>query len=542
MLGFVGVSSAPALGSLTRLDGPSGTLCAPNGALRIRRPDGRCVLRMTSAAPVNAAPAAGPEGERAVDVLVVGSGISGSSLAFSLHQKGIDVLMCESRDRVGGNVTSRNENGYTWEEGPNTFQPAPHIMRIAVDLGLKDELVLADHTLPRFVYWDGKLFALPMGPQDIPNFRLLSPLGAIRAGLGAMGFVLPNLSGKEESVKEFITRHLGAEVFAKMIDPFVSGVYAGDPTKLSMQSAFKKIKALETLGGTLGIVEGAIIRLGQRKREAPPFDPELPTYKGGSLGSFKRGLAMLPESAAKRLGSDRVLLEHSVSSIEYVPEQERYRVTLQQTDGDTKVILAKKVALTTPANATANILDSVLESAADLRNIVYPTVFSVTLAYKNEAFREPLRGFGNLIPRTMGVRTLGTIWSSCLFPGRCPQGETLLLSYIGGAQDPSIKSLTDAEVAQQVHEDIARILLKEGGVNEPYKVVGVRKWDRAIPQYNIGHNERIERFVHEAAEKCPGMYLGGNYISGVAFGDCVLWGVETAKEIERALSLVRPST
>lgn len=184
---------------------------------------------------------------------------------------------------MGKTVSELDGCRYTWEEGPNTFQPAPHIFRLAVDLGLKDEIVLADSTLPRFVYWNGELFALPLGPQDIPKFRLLSPWGFIRAGIGAIGLVAPNWSGKEESVKEFISRHLGVEVFQKMIDPFVSGVYAGDPSKLSMSSAFKKIFALEGLGITPGLIEGGIIRLQQRKKEAPPPDPELPTYKGKSI-------------------------------------------------------------------------------------------------------------------------------------------------------------------------------------------------------------------------------------------------------------------
>jgi len=481
--------------------------------------------------------------ERTTDVLVVGAGISGSSLAFSLFQNGTDVLLAEARDRVGGNVISRNENGYVWEEGPNTFQPAPHILRLAVDLGLKDDLVLADHTLPRFVYWNGKLFALPLGPQDIPKFRLLSPLGAIRAGLGAIGFVLPNFSGKEESVKQFISRHLGPEVFSKMIDPFVSGVYAGDPSKLSMQSAFKKIKALEDLGITQGLVEGAIIRLRQRKREAPPPDPELPTYKGGSLGSFKKGLGMLPEAVRSRLTDSRVLLSHSVEDIVHDAESEYpYRVTLARSDGSQVIVNTKKLALTTPARATASLLRQNLLKGQEqvlsaLESVVYPTVFSVTLAYPNEAFREPLRGFGNLIPRSMKVRTLGTIWSSCLFPGRCPEGETLLLSYIGGDQDQSIKELSEEQVAKQVHEDISKILLKDGAKDSVQpRIVGVRKWDRAIPQYNIGHGAVIENLLKEVdARYANGLYLGGNYLSGVAFGDCVLWGTETAGEIRKQL-------
>lgn len=470
-------------------------------------------------------------GDADVDVLVIGSGISASSLAYTLIKEspGLRVLMTEARDVVGGNVISREEGGYIWEEGPNTFQPASHIMRLAVDVGLKDDVVLADSTLPRFVYWEEKLFALPMGPQDIPTFRLLSIPGAIRAGLGAAGFVLPNFSGKEESIKEFITRHLGAEVFSKMIDPFVSGVYAGNPSKLSMSAAFKKIFALQELGGTAGIVEGAIIRIGQKKREAPPLDPELPTWKGGALGSFRKGLGMLPKAIAAKLGSDRVRLGWKLTSLTRT-ESGLYSAEYDTKDG-AKTLTAKTVALTAPAGAAASILSEVAPGAKVLENIHYPCVWSVTLAYPKSEFKEPLSGFGNLIPRSMGVRTLGCIWSSCLFPGRAPEGMELLLNYIGGAQDPEIAHLSEAEVVDVVDGDIKNILLKSGTGVKP-KVVGVRKWPRAIPQYNVGYFDIMDE-VKTSLKDSPGLFLGGNYTSGVAFGDCVRWGLDAAREIER---------
>jgi protoporphyrinogen/coproporphyrinogen III oxidase len=488
------------------------------------------VAESASSTPSPAAAAAASGGGGAeVDVLIVGSGVSASSLAHTLLKDSpeLSILMTEARDVVGGNVISREEGGYIWEEGPNTFQPAPHIMRLAVDVGLKDELVLADHTLPRFVYWDKRLFALPMGPQDIPTFRLLSIPGAIRAGLGAAGFVLPNFSGKEESIKEFITRHLGAEVFSKMIDPFVSGVYAGNPAKLSMAAAFKKIYALQELGGTSGIVEGALIRIGQKKRDAPPVDPELPTWKGGALGSFSKGLGMLPKAVAAKLGGERVRLGWSLTSLTRTDDG-RYRAVYDTAAGQ-RTLTARSVALTAPAGAAASILSELAPEAKALEDIHYPCVWSVTLAYPKSEFKEPLKGFGNLIPRSMGVRTLGCIWSSCLFPGRAPEGMELLLSYIGGAQDPEIADLSEGEVVAAVDGDIKDILMKAGSDVRP-KVVGVRKWPRAIPQYNVGYFSIMDK-VKGALKDSPGVFLGGNYTSGVAFGDCVQWGMDAAKEI-----------
>jgi len=485
------------------------------------------------------------------DTLVIGSGVSGSSLGFSLFQKGVNVLVTEARDVVGGNVITREQDGFLWEEGPNTFQPTRQIMRLAVDLGLKDELVFADHTLPRCVYWDKELFPLPAKPEDAPFFRLLSIPEKIRAGIGAIGLHAPK-PDYEESVKDFIERHLGEAVFKKMIDPFVSGVYAGDPTKLSMASAFKKIYALEDLGMTPSLIEGGIIRQAERAKEARDnYDPELPTYKGGALGSFKKGLISLPKAAQQKLG-DRLRTSWKVESIR--KGEEGGYVTKFSTPEGSKEVWSKTVAVTAPAHATVGMLSELVPECKALDEIHYPCVYSVTLAYPKECLKDEVRkerpglgmrlfGFGNLIPRSMGIRTLGTIWSSSLFPYRAPEGFEMMLSYIGGAQDPlrynpPIADLSEDEVAKIVHGDVSKILLKEGAP-EP-KVLGVRKWPKAIPQYNKGYSEIMSK-VNSGLSNCPGLYLGGNYVSGVAFGDCVQWGVEMAPKVKEFLDAVPSS-
>mmetsp|Transcript_15170 Transcript_15170/g.32373 ORF Transcript_15170/g.32373 Transcript_15170/m.32373 type:complete len:562 (-) Transcript_15170:33-1718(-) len=484
-----------------------------------------------------------------VDALVIGSGISGSTLGFSLFQRGVNVLVTEARDVVGGNVISRKQDGFQWEEGPNTFQPTQQIMRLAVDLGLKDQLVFADHTLPRMVYWDSKLFPLPSALEDAPFFALLNPLEKLRAGLGAIGLLSGRPAGVEESVKDFIERTLGEAVFKKIIDPFVSGVYAGDPSKLSMASAFRKIYSLEDLAPARGLVWGGLLRQMERAREAREnFDPELPTYVGGALGSFREGLQQLPNTVLARLGADRVRTGWKVESLSRNADG-TYTARFATPEGERSVV-ARTVSITAPALATHEVLKDLVPETRRLTEIEYPCVYSVTLAYPADAFADGTRrereglsgrrlfGFGNLIPRSMGIRTLGTIWSSSLFPYRVPEGYEMVLSYIGGAQDPlrytpPIAELSDAEVVDAVHGDVSRILLKPGAPAP--RVLGVRKWARAIPQYNKGY-AAIRAEVDAGLARCPGLFLGGNYVSGVAFGDCVQWGVDTAPKVQQLLA------
>ncbi|CEM28741.1 unnamed protein product [Vitrella brassicaformis CCMP3155] len=468
----------------------------------------------------------GGNGEEQTDVLVVGGGLTGCSLGWSLFKKGADVLVTEARDKVGGNIISRTDGKFIWEEGPNTFQPNDAILRLATDVGLKDQLVLADGSQPRWVFWEEELYKLPGGLGDLPTFNLLSWPGKIRAGLGALGFVPPKPT-EEESIREFVSRHLGEEAFMKLIDPFVSGVYAGDPTNLSMRAALKRIYNLQEMGGP-GLLDGAILRLRQRaqeRKENPP-DADLPEVKPGQLGSFRDGLKMLCEAVEKRMGPQRVRTSWTVDKIERLPDG-GFRAIFNTPFG-TRIVNAKALAVTTPAAATAKLLKDMVPQVERYEEIAYPPVAAVALAYPSSSMRRRFYGFGHLIPRANKIRTLGTIWTSSLFPYRSPDGMELTNSYIGGRQDEDINKLTPKQIAEQVHQDIKRILLKDDA--PPPRVLGVKVWPRAIPQFEKGHLELLAE-AEEGIAQVPGLFVGGNFKCGVAIGDCVEYGQTTADEM-----------
>lgn len=501
-----------------------------------------------------------------VDCLVVGSGVSGSCLAFNLvkHQNLDNILMVERNKNVGGNLISKeNDEGFVWEEGPNSFQPTSYICRIVHELNITDDLVLADGSLPRFVYWKGagageklaNLHALPTNlPGDLLDFNLLTWPGKIRAGFGAVGFIAPPPTDREETIREFVTRHLGAETFERVIDPFVSGVYAGDPDELAMAAALKKIHRLEGLGNLgPGLVSGALVRFQEIAQEKidNPVDPVWPTYKGGQLGSFRKGLQTLALAVSKALGSDRVWTSSTVDKIEKLADG-RFQVAITKANNDddestTETVLAKSVYLTSPTRVACKLAADLVPAAARLSEVYSPPVASVTMAYPIESFRtlpggtkdKPLRGFGHLLPRAMGVRSLGTIWSSSLFPGRAPEGWELLLTYIGGARDRGIANMTVDEIYEQVDKDNHAILLKDDA--PAGKRIGCRVWEQAIPQYRKGHLQILSDLEMDEA-KCPGFFLGGNYRTGVAFGDCVQFGWNEAEKVAKFLQTTPPNT
>ena len=470
------------------------------------------------------------EANQPLDILVVGAGISGLTIAHELAiAKQYRVLVAEAQDRVGGAITTAsNDQGYLWEEGPNSFQPAPELLRLAVDVGLKDELVLADGKLPRFVFLNGKLNALPMSPPSAIATKVLTWGGKIRLALGAIGFTRPAMAG-EESVDQFFMRLLGKQAAERLVAPFISGVYAGDPKRLSASAAFSKIARLETYGSLLA---GAILSSKERKAKQIN-DPNIPKTKSGELGSFRQGIKMLPEAIAAKLRAQGTPVKQQWILRSLNKQGDIYIAKFDTPTGE-EIVTARSVVLTTPAYVSAKLLKDYLPAASQaLNEIFYPTVACVVLAYPKSEFAYDMKGFGNLIPRTQGVRTLGTIWSSSLFAGRAPEGWQLLLNFIGGTLDPALAKLSEPEIIQAVHQDLKKTILRPETKAEP-KVIAVHVWDKAIPQYEIGHFQRLATIETEL-QKSQGLYISANFIGGVALGDCIKRSLQDANKIAEFL-------
>jgi oxygen-dependent protoporphyrinogen oxidase len=430
-----------------------------------------------------------------VSTVVVGGGLSGLVCAASLLRKGEDVTVLDEADRPGGVVRTERRDGYLLEMGPNTVRPTAELWDLVVELGLETEALLSDPRAPRFVDFGGRRQPIPMSPAGLATTRLLSVGGKLR--LLAEPLVPRSRSG-EESVEAFFTRRLGPQVAQRFVEPFVSGIFAGDASRLSVDGCFPMLARWEREHG--GLLRGALAAMrGPRKRKAP--------VKG--LLSFREGLETLPRALAGRLG-DRLRRAAGVEAIRRGADG----WTVRTASGD---LAASRVVLATSAPRAAALLAEASPSAARaLSGIPHPPLAVLHLSWPDEAFPEPLGGFGHLVVPQSGRRILGAVYSSSLFAGRAPQGRALLTVFVGGSRDPESAGLSDAALVEAATRDLAAVL----GVQGAPQAIGVMRYKQALPQYELGHLDRM-RALDEAERACPGLTLLGNYRGGVSVGDVV---------------------
>lgn len=437
-------------------------------------------------------------------VCIIGGGISGLTTGFLLKRKGLGVTVFEKSEAVGGNIQTIQKDGYTIEQGPNSLLKAPRLIDLVRLLKLEDKVIAADENAnKRYILADGKLEA--MGPKSFVNgyFSLKTIFSLIREPF------VRTKSPENESVAEFVTRRLNSEFLDKAIDPFVSGVYAGDPKNLSMRSAFPKLYEMERDFGSL--IMGTI----RRKTEKP--DPNFPrTF------SFKGGLKTLIEAMAKELG-DAVKRGISVENIEQ-SENGKYIVNDEEFDA---------VVISTPSYIAGELIKSRDENLAKtLAEVNYPQVAVVVFGVKSENIKKQLDGFGFLIPSKEKRPILGTLFHSAVFPERSPKGFQLLMTFVGGVRaGDRLDSQTDEQLKNTVREQLSEIISLTG---EP-DFYHVKRWKRAIPQYRVGYEEVTEKCA-DFENQNAGLYFCSNFYRGISMSDCVKNAFETADNIERYLA------
>lgn len=445
------------------------------------------------------------------EVAVIGGGISGLSAAWQLLQCGIPFTLYESSSRLGGMIGTETRDGYLLERGPSTLLAvSPKVMSFVTALGLSDRIVLpSSFAKRRYIVRRGQLVPLPQSPLQALRTPLLSVAGKLRVAVEP--FVGPRKVSSEESLAHFVDRRLGIEFREYFVDPFVGGVYAGDPERLSVEHAFPKLFQLEQEYKSL--IKGTV--LGARKRARSNAKSKV----NARLFSFDRGLQVLIDALAQQMhGSIR--LEHTVAAVER--KGDKWQIAFENGN----FVEHKMILLCAPAHRIGQWLRSTTADLAFLERIYYPPIVRVVLGFKRDHVPHPLDGFGALIPGKEPFDSLGVFFSSSVFPNRAPKDHVNLTVFVGGARHPELCRPDAQHAFNSALSDTRRLL----GVRGELEFQDVRFIQHSIPQYEIGYSQ-IKHSMKRVELESPGLFLAGNYRDGIGVADSILSGFDAADRI-----------
>lgn len=458
-------------------------------------------------------------------IAIIGGGITGLAAAFKLEKAkadntSIEYTLFEKSDRLGGKIQTEHLNGFVIERGPDSFLARKQSMsKLAKEVGMEDEL-LANDTGQAYVLKGDRLHPIPGGavmgiPTEIQPFlttRLFSPMGKLRA---AGDFFLPRKTSKDEDISlgHFFRRRLGNEVVDHLIEPLLSGIYAGNLNKLSLKATFPQFQQIEEKHGSL-------IR-GMKDSRANQSKPA--TVKSTSTGmflTFRHGLESFVQAIEAHLDSSSIHKGADVTSVQ--KESNVYRV--QFVSGESH--LFDEVIMTTPPHVTAGMLD-VYPYFHYLKEMEATTVATVALGFKKEAVHNPYDGTGFVVSKKSNHTITACTWTHKKWRHSTPEGHALLRSYVGRAGDSAIVHRSDEEIVNAVLFDLKQIM----DINGEPEFYRVTRWKKAMPQYNVGHTYKIAKIKEDIARNLPGLHLCGAGFEGIGLPDCIDQGEAAVERI-----------
>jgi oxygen-dependent protoporphyrinogen oxidase len=454
-------------------------------------------------------------------IVIVGGGISGLSTAYFLEQRaarqGLEcsIELLEARARFGGVLQTERCGEFLIEGGPDSFlTQKPAAIELCRELGLGDQLIPSqDEKRKTFVLHQGKLKPLPDGLLFVIPTRIWPVLSSELLSLGgklrlALAPFLPPLGNKkgDESVADFISQRFGRQVLERLAEPLLAAVYGSDITALSARAALPQLIAVEEKYGSLwrGLPH-------MRPRRGGPRQPIFTTLSGG--------VGELPAALQKHLQRTQMVQDRSVHAIRPQTSGGGYRVEWQ--GGET---VADAVIVATPAHAAAAMLQAFDPLLSELLSgISYNSSVMVALAYPKDAFARNSEGFGFVVPRTEGRQVIACTWSSTKFPYRSSADTMLLRCFLGGARNPSVINESDEWIVTTALAELDALFQAR---REPL-FTKVYRWERCMPQYAVGHEDRLRQIDSRLALH-PGLFLAGNAYRGVGIPDCIQSGSKAA--------------
>lgn len=450
-----------------------------------------------------------------VRIGIIGAGISGLSTAFyltkSLGEQNQNFVLdiFEKEGRPGGTILSLKKDGFLVEAGPNGFLDSkPSTLQLCSDLNISSKLLPASSSSKRrYIFLKNKLILVPEKLGKFLKSNILSFKGKLR--LLMEGMVRKGRADKDETIAEFGRRRIGQEAAENLLDPMVTGIFAGDPETMSLKACFPPIWEMEQRYGSL---TKALVKIMRQRETSGPAGP------GGTLTSFLEGTEYLIKRLAEKK-SINLKLKTKVKKIDY--SQGKWFV-------DDKNYLPYDILVcTSPSYILGELLKNLSFSASQKAvSIPYSPMAVLGLGYKKEAVQDKIDGFGFLIPHKERRKILGCLFSSQIFPGRAPEGYELLQVMAGGARFPEIVSSSNGEILDFSLKELKSIL----GIEASPDFIKIFRHDKAIPQYRVGHSALLEQIKREL-KPFKGFFFSGNAYHGVGINDCTNNSFKTAQSI-----------
>jgi oxygen-dependent protoporphyrinogen oxidase len=463
---------------------------------------------------------------------VLGAGISGLSAAYRFYKLCPDAILhvWDQLDRTGGVLTTLYQNGYQIEQSADNFiTTVPYLTSLCRELEIADELV---STNPRFrrtyVVRKKKLYLLPdgflmMAPSKMYPLAvtpILSPLGKLRAALEY--FIPPSKSDDDETMKSFVTRRLGREVFDRLVEPLVSGVYAADMNQLSLMATLPRFREMERQYGSLIRAMRHQMRINKQAKS----QSQESGARYSMFVTLRGGLSRITDTLAANLPDDALQLNKRAEKFEsFTDESGRLKWRITDQNGLAQCYDAVIFAL--PSYETARLLQATHQRLSGLLGgIEHSGTAIVTLAFDASQVKKRIQGMGFVVPKIENSPILAGSFSSMKYEHRAPEGKQLIRIFAGGARSPEMADLPDEQLLPMIKKELRPLLNIDG---EP-ELEFVAHWQRTMPQYHLGHLERICE-VNEMMANIPNLALAGNFLEGVGIPVCSLSGQRAAENI-----------
>ncbi|KAM7266304.1 hypothetical protein ACFE04_004201 [Oxalis oulophora] len=477
-------------------------------------------------------------GGDAKKIAVVGAGVSGLAAAYKLKSKGFNVTVFEAESSSGGKLRSVSHNGLTWDEGANTMtEGEEEVQKLFDELGIreKQQFPLSQHK--RYIVKDGKPVLMPTNPISFITSNILSTPSKFQLMLEPFLWKKKNFehdANTNESVGGFFERHLGKEVVDYLIDPFVAGTSAGDPDSLSMRHSFPELWDLEKRYGS--IIAGAIKSQLSAKKEKSSETKGLTEKKKRQRGSFSflGGMQTLTDMLCKELDKDELNLNSRVLSLSYSQDgksalHNNWSISHADLGKNSQCSFFDAVIMTAPLSNVKEMKITKNENLFSLDfipQVLYMPLSVIITTFKKENVKQPLEGFGVLVPskeQQNGLKTLGTLFSSMMFPDRAPSDLHLYTTFVGGSRNQEFANASTDELKRIVTSDLRQLLGAEG---EP-TFVNHFYWSKAFPLYGKSYGSVLEA-IETLEKSLPGFVYAGNHKGGLSVGKAIASGCKAA--------------